>query len=87
MHKRRHDIDHETNEMWIDEVDGRRHHLIGRRPETTARTERANELGLATITWREARQLQHRHGGKVKFYLAKPSLVAEEGNEDNICDG
>ena len=39
LHNRRHDIDHITNEMWIDAEDGRRHHLVGRQSEISLGTE------------------------------------------------
>jgi hypothetical protein len=80
-HNRRHEIDHITNEMWIDEEDGRRHHLRGRPTEEESREERAKALGLNTITWRAARQLQHRHRGEVTFFLAR-AMPTNTGSAD-----
>lgn len=82
LHNRNHDIDYETNEMWVDEEEvltGQRirHHLVGLRPETEEKTARAKELGLQTVTWREARNEKHRCKG-VQFFLARPSFAGRQ---------
>jgi hypothetical protein len=70
LHNKRHEIDYQTNEMWIDSDDGRRHHLVGLRPEAEEKAVRAKELGITTITWREAQNMRHRDKG-VMFFMAR----------------
>jgi hypothetical protein len=56
LYKEYHDIDHITNEMWIDEEDGCRHYLVGRESVARKGKARAADLDLVRITWREVRQ-------------------------------
>lgn len=85
FHNRKHEIDHQTNEMWIDSDNGKRHHLVGLRPESEEKEARAKLLGLSTITWKEAQNMRHREKG-VMFFMARADRIAWQ-SRDEYHDG
>jgi hypothetical protein len=85
-HNRNHDIDYESNEMWIDEEvkptkQRVRDYFIVIKPESEERTARARALGLQTVTWREACNERHRNK-ELKFFFVRPSEICRK----NSCD-
>jgi hypothetical protein len=79
LHNRRHEIDYNTNEMWIDSSDGKRHHLVGLRPEAEEKEAQAKALGLNTIRWKEACILRQRDQG-VQFFMARAERIVIKSN-------
>jgi hypothetical protein len=78
-----HDIEHIRNEMWITDSDGKTYHLVGLALEDDDRMARAKDLGLHTITWREARILRNRDK-KVNFFLDRAKRVEVDNSGDGI---
>jgi hypothetical protein len=65
--------------MWIDDEDGKWHHLINLWPEENDCAARAAELGLLTIPWKQV-HIMHHKDKRVEFLMARARQMEMRNN-------